>query len=303
MDIIKVRKLYKKFKDLVAVDGIDLDVKKGECLGILGPNGAGKTTLIRMITAVSPPNAGTIHVLGKDLNENSRQIKAEFGVIPQIDNLDFELTVIQNLTTFARYYDIPKEEAIRRSVDILKLFQLEEKTNSQIKELSGGMRRRLILARGLINEPKIIILDEPTTGLDPQSKFMVWQKLKELKRRGITELISTQNMDEAAILCDRVAILHNGRILALGSPKKLVKQYVGDKILEIEVTPDEKESVIKELRKRRIDYIDTGGTIQIIKQDADKLADDFKALSWHVWPRIATLEDVFLELTGRTLIE
>lgn len=256
-----------------------------------------------MITAVSVPSKGSIHILGKDLSKNSRQIKAEFGVIPQIDNLDSELTVIQNLTTFARYYDIPKDEALRRSADILKLFRLEEKINSQIKELSGGMRRRLILARGLINEPKIIILDEPTTGLDPQSKFMVWQKLKELKRRGITELISTQNMDEAAFLCDRVAILHKGKMLALDSPKNLVKQHVGAKVLEIEVTPDEKESVIKELRKRRIDYIDTGGTIQIIKRDADKLADDFEALSWHVWPRIATLEDVFLELTGRTLIE
>jgi len=303
MDIIKIRGLYKKFKDLVAVNGIDLDVKKGECLGILGPNGAGKTTFIRMITAVSPPNAGSIHVLGKDLSEDSRQIKAKFGVIPQIDNLDSELTVIQNLTTFARYYDIPKKEALRRSADILKLFQLEEKTNSQIKELSGGMRRRLILARGLINEPEIIILDEPTVGLDPQSKFMVWQKLKELKRRGITEIISTQNMDEAAILCDRVAILHSGKILALDSPKKLVKQHVGAKILEIEVAPDEKESVIKELIKRQVNYADTGGTIQIIKQDTDRLADDLESLSWHVWPRIATLEDVFLELTGRALEE
>ncbi len=303
MDIIKVRGLHKKFKNVVAVDGIDLDVKNGECLGILGPNGAGKTTLIRMITAVSPQDKGSIHILGEDLSKNPRQIKAKFGVIPQLDNLDSELTVIQNLTTFARYYDIPKEEALRRSADILKLFQLEEKTNSQIKELSGGMRRRLIIARGLINEPKIMILDEPTVGLDPQSKFMVWQKLKELKRRGITELISTQNMDEAAILCDRVAILHRGKILALDSPKKLVKQHVGTKILEIEVTPDEKESVIKELGRRRVAYADTGGIIQIIKQDTDRLADDFEALSWHIWPRIATLEDVFLELTGRTLVE
>jgi lipooligosaccharide transport system ATP-binding protein len=218
MVTIKTRNLTKKFGDLLAVDGVDLAVEEGECFGLLGPNGAGKTSLIRMITGVSPPTRGDIWVLGKDLSINSREVKAVLGVVPQLDNLDPDLTVLQNLLTFARYFAIPGNEAYRRSLDVLKLFELENKRDSHIKELSGGMKRRLLLARGLINLPKVMVLDEPTIGLDPQAKYLVWHKLGELKSRGVTQLLCTQNMEEAAAICDRVAIMNLGKILSLDTP-------------------------------------------------------------------------------------
>ena len=303
MAIIKIEKLTKMFKDLTAVDRVSLNIEAGECFGFLGPNGAGKTTLVRMITAVTPPDAGDIRVLGRDLKKYPRQIKAIFGVVPQIDNLDPELSVMHNLTTFARYFDIPNAEARRRATAALQLFKLEAKVNSRIKELSGGMKRRLLMARGLINNPKIIVLDEPSVGLDPQSKHLVWQKLKELKEQGVTQLVSTQNMDEATILCDRVAIMHLGRVLALGKPKELIARHVGDMVLEIEVRSGEREKIIAELKRRKLDYEDTGGIIQVFQCDAEGLIKKLGALSWNMWSRLATLEDVFFRLTGRGLVE
>lgn len=303
MIVIKVSRLTKKFKDLVAVDRVSLDIEAGECFGLLGPNGAGKTTLVRMITAVTPPTAGDIWVLGRELKKYPRQIKAMFGVVPQIDNLDPELTVIHNLTTFARYFDIPGDEAKRRSIAALKLYKLEAKTHSAIKELSGGMRRRLLLARGLINNPKIIILDEPTIGLDPQSKYLVWQKLKELKGQGVTQLLSTQNMDEATVLCDRVAIMHQGKILALDAPKRLISQHVGDEIVEIEVRDGERDKIVAELERRGLDFEDAIATIQVFHCDCDRLKEELGGFSWNIWSRLATLEDVFFRLTGRGLVE
>jgi lipooligosaccharide transport system ATP-binding protein len=303
MVVIKTRNLTKKFKDLVAVDNLDLDINEGEIFGLLGPNGAGKTTLVRMITAVSPPTSGDIWVLDKDLSKYPRQVKNLFGVIPQIDNLDPELTVLHNLTTFARYFDIPRDEARRRSLEVLHLFKLEAKTNSKIKELSGGMKRRLLLARSLINRPSIIILDEPTIGLDPQSKYLVWQKLKEFRQQGVTQLLSTQNMDEATALSDRVAVMHQGRILALGAPGELVERHVGRKLVEIEVRDGEREAIVSEMASRQLDYEDTIGTIQIFHSDADKLAQELGGFCWNLWTRLATLEDVFFRLTGRALVE
>ncbi len=303
MVVIKTRNLTKKFKDLVAVDSLDLDINEGEIFALLGPNGAGKTTLVRMITAVSPPTSGDIWILDKDLSKYPRQIKAQFGVIPQIDNLDPELTVIHNLTTFARYFGIPRDEARRRSLEVLHLFKLEAKTNSKIKELSGGMRRRLLLARSLINRPRIIILDEPTIGLDPQSKYMVWQKLKELRGQGVTQLLSTQNMDEATALSDRVAVMHQGRILAMGTPGELEERHVGHNILEIEVRDGEREAILSEMAGRQLDFEDAADTIQVFHSDADKLAQELGGFSWNLWTRLATLEDVFFRLTGRALVE
>jgi lipooligosaccharide transport system ATP-binding protein len=295
--IIKTRNLTKKFKDLVAVDNVNLEVEEGECFGLLGPNGAGKTSLIRMITAVSPPNEGDIWVLGKDLRTHSRQVKAVLGVVPQLDNLDPDLTVLQNLLTFTRYFDIPREEARRRSTEVLKLFELEKKRNSHIRELSGGMKRRLLLARGLLNMPKIMILDEPTIGLDPQAKYLVWNKLTELKSQGVTQLLSTQNMEEATVLCDRVAIMHQGKILGLDAPRKLISTYVGDEIWEIEVNSPEKDMAIRELERRGLDFEDAGDKIHVFHAD--------KSLTGLVnsKQRLATLEDVFFRLTGRSLTE
>ena len=303
MFIIKTHNLTKKFKDLVAVDEVNLEVEEGECFGLLGPNGAGKTSLIRMITAVSPPTSGDIQVLGNDLKTHSQQVKAILGVVPQLDNLDPDLTVLQNLTIFARYFDIPKDEARQRSTEVLRLFELENKRNSHIRELSGGMKRRLLIARGLINQPKILVLDEPTIGLDPQGKYLVWRKLAELKSQGVTQLLCTQNMEEAAVLCDRVAIMHQGKILNLGTPQGLISQYVGNEVWEIEVDPGERDKTIKDLESRGLDFEDADGKIHVFHIKADELSRVLVNFPERSRRRPATLEDVFFRLTGRSLSE
>ena len=220
-----------------------------------------------------------------------------------MDNLDQDLKVLQNLTTFARYFSIPKDEARRRSLELLKLFQLEDKRNSRIRELSGGMRRRLLLARGLINRPEIMILDEPTVGLDPQARHLVWQKLRELKAQGVTQLLCTQNMEEAAILCDRVAIMHLGKILNQDSPRALVSRYVGDEVLEIEVGTVNRGKIIKELTSSGLDFMDVGNVIQIFNTSKEELAGKLASSPDGLRQRPATLEDVFFRLTERTLAE
>lgn len=301
MPIIIAKKLTKKFKDLVAVDNVDLEVEEGECFGLLGPNGAGKTSLIRMLTAVSPPNSGEAWVSGLDLKTHAREAKAMIGVVPQGDNLDPDLTVLQNLLTFARYFDIPRDEAQRRSMQVLDLFELQGKKNGKIQELSGGMKRRLLIARGLINEPRILILDEPTIGLDPQAKYLVWHKLSELKSRGVTLLLCTQNMEEAAALCDRVAIMHRGRFLSIDKPQELVLKYIGKELWEIDLDSSDKNRVFEELRKRGLEFESFGNTVQVFHVDREELLKGLENLRPR-W-RPATLEDVFLRLTGRSLIE
>jgi lipooligosaccharide transport system ATP-binding protein len=303
MVIIKTRNLTKKFKDLLAVDDVNLEVEEGECFGLLGPNGAGKTSLIRMIIAVSPPTRGDIQVLGNDLKTHSRQVKAILGVVPQLDNLDPDLTVLQNLTTFARYFDIPKNEAHRRSMEVLSLFELENKRNNHIRELSGGMKQRLLLARGLINMPKILVLDEPTIGLDPQGKYLVWHKLTELKSQGVTQLLCTQNMEEATVLCNRVAIMHQGKILSLGTPQGLISRYVGNEVWEIEVNPGERDKTVKDLKSRGLDFEEVGGKIHVFHVEADEMTRGLMNLTERLRRRPATLEDVFFRLTGRSLVE
>ncbi len=301
MVIIKTRNLTKKFRDLIAVDGVDLEVEEGECFGLLGPNGAGKTSLVRMITAVSPPTRGDIWVLGKDLRTHSRQVKAVLGVVPQQDNLDPDLTVLENLMTFTRYFDIPRNEAYRRSLEVLNLFELENKRDSHIRELSGGMKRRLLLARGLISLPRILVLDEPTIGLDPQAKYLVWHKLTELKSQGVTQLLCTQNMEEATSLCDRVAIMHQGKILSLDAPRKLISRYVGNEVWEIEVNSEDRDRITEELKSRGLDFEDAGNRIHIFHVDAEESVRGVG--NERLKRRPATLEDVFLRLTGRSLAE
>ena len=303
MAVIVAWHLTKKFKDLVAVDDVSLEIEEGECFGLLGPNGAGKTSLIRMIIAISPPTGGNIWVQGKDLKMYPRQVKAILGVVPQIDNLDEDLTVLQNLTTFARYFAIPRDEAHRRSLELLRFFKLEEKHHSRIRELSGGMKRLLLLARGLINQPEIMILDEPTIGLDPQTKHLVWQKLGELKAQGVTQLLCTQNMDEAAVLCDRVTVMHLGKILAQDSPQALLARYVGDEVLGIEVNSGNRGEIIEELTAGGFNFVDVGDTIQVFHVSRDELARGLKNLPERLIQRPTTLEDVFFRLTGRTLAE
>ncbi len=303
MAIITTINLTKKFKDLVAVNKVDLKINESECFGLLGPNGAGKTSLIRMITAISPPTEGEIQVLGKDLKTNARQVKSVLGVIPQVDNLDPDLTVMQNLMTFARYFDIPRKEAYQRSIDVLTLFQLMEKKNSRIDALSGGMKRRLLIARGLINNPKIIFLDEPSIGLDPQAKYLVWQKLAELKMRGITLVLCTQNMEEAEILCDRVAIMNQGKVLVVDTIGSLIAKYAGDEVLEITADISEHDRVIEILKKASAIFEIIGNHIHVLSASWNLSVEETISNLGQIKRRAATLEDVFFRLTGRSLIE
>ena len=303
MAIIRTLNLTKKYKDILAVDRVSIAIEEGECFGLLGPNGSGKTTIVRMITAVSPPTQGDIWIFDNDLKTHSRQLKAVLGVVPQLDNLDPDLTVLQNLITFARYFNIPKDEAYKRSMEVLTLFELNNRTNSRIKELSGGMKRRLLIARGLINRPKIIILDEPTIGLDPQAKHLVWHKLTELKYQGITQLMCTQNMEEAAILCNRVAVMHLGKILDLDTPQKLISKYVGNKVWEIKVNPDERVAAINSLKRGEVNFEEIGDKIHVFNMEANKSIQDLVNSPDRLVQRPSTLEDVFFRLTGRSLLE
>jgi lipooligosaccharide transport system ATP-binding protein len=303
MTVIKTHNLTKQFRDLVAVNNVNLEVTKGECFGLLGPNGAGKTSLLKMITAVSPPTSGDIWVLDKNLSTDSRSVKAELGVVPQQDNLDEDLNVIQNLVTFGRYFDLPKAEAEQRSLEILNLFELESKRDSHIRELSGGMRRRLLIGRGLINQPQLVILDEPTIGLDPQAKHLVWRKLMELRFQGVTQLICTHNMDEAATICDRVAIMHLGKILSLDTPPKLVTRYVGKEVWVMEVASEEKDNILGKVKSLGLDFEIAENRVHLFHLDSDETVNSLCQSPISLQRRPGTLEDVFLRLTGRTLLE
>ncbi len=228
MVVVSAKGLKKDYNSFRAVDGIDFEILKGECFGFLGPNGAGKTSVMRMIHCFMPPTSGRIDVFGLDVYKNSSFIKSKTGVMPQDDNLDIDLTVFENLMVYARYFDIPKKISAPRALELLEFVELRDKANVNIKNLSGGMKRRLLLARALINKPDLLILDEPTVGLDPHSRHSVWNSLAELKSKGITIILTTHYMEEAEIVCDRVAIMDSGRIVVIDSPQSLIKQYGGN---------------------------------------------------------------------------
>jgi lipooligosaccharide transport system ATP-binding protein len=301
--LIEAKNLTKKFGDLMAVDNIAFQVFKGECFGFLGPNGAGKTTTMKMINCVLPLTDGTLTVAGKDVTRQSRQIKTMIGVAPQEDNLDPDFTVLHNLIVYARYFDIPKSVAQKRADDLLKFVQLEEKRNVLIDQLSAGMKRRLILARALINEPQILILDEPTTGLDPQARHLIWDKTRSLQRQGVTIVLTTHYMEEATHLCDRLIIMDNGKIIEEGTPLDLIKKHVGEEVLEVGYD----EQVLKFLKEAFPDaHLDVvGDRIQVFTNKPRGVFSEiltkfsFKA----AMIRDANLEDVFLKLTGRRLRE
>ena len=299
--IITATGLVKKFGDITAVDGISFEVRKGEVFGFLGPNGAGKTTTMKMIACVSPRTSGSLRVFGLDPDEMPAGIKMRLGVVPQETNLDPDFTTYGNLLAYSRYFDIPDPLARKRIEELLGFVQLQEKRDVTIEKLSGGMKRRLILARALVNNPDLLILDEPTIGLDPQARHLIWEKLKLLQSQGNTIVLTTHYLDEAARLCDRLVIMDNGKILVLGSPEELVKQYVGSEVVEVEKTDD----VLACLAGLGIAYEVTGDMIQIATESARELARRLleECLPKKVMTRPATLEDVFLKLTGRTLRE
>jgi len=304
--LIHARGLTKRFGGFTAVDGVDFDVHVGEAFGFLGPNGAGKTSTMRMIACTSPVTDGTLSVVGMDPGRDGTRIKARLGVVPQIDNLDAELTVRENLLMYARYFDIPGEVARERAAELLDFVQLTERANDQVEPLSGGMKRRLTIARALINEPELLLLDEPTTGLDPQARHLVWDRLYRLKSRGVTLVITTHYMDEAEQLCDRLVVMDHAKIVAAGSPRALIEEHSTREVLELRLTDavragldgrlDDLAERVEDLPDRVLLYAADGE--QALEQVHDRQIPIESALV-----RRSTLEDVFLRLTGRTLIE
>ena len=300
--IVSARQLSKRYGMFLAVDHIDFEIRRGECFGLLGPNGAGKSTTIKMLHCFYPPSEGMLELFGLDADAHAREIKARLGVCGQEPSLDPDLTVYENLLVFARYFDIPKKIARQRAQELLDFIALSHKKNDTIVSLSGGMKRRLQIARALINDPELIILDEPTTGLDPQSRHQVWDRIARLKGQGKTILLTTHYMDEAAALCDRLVIMDHGKILEEGSPKQLVTRHVGGNVIEI---PDPSPEVLAELDRRGVAYEHTSARILIYTSHAEEhfheLVEWSQAQACTL--RTATLEDVFLKLTGRELRE
>ena len=304
--LIHARGLTKRFGDLVAVDAIDFDVAPGESFGFLGPNGAGKTSTMRMIGCVSPMSGGTLRILGQDPDRDGPRIRARLGVVPQQDTLDNELTVRENLLIYGRYFGLSRDECARRADDLLEFAQLTEKSDAQVEHLSGGMKRRLTIARSLINEPDLMLLDEPTTGLDPQARHLLWDRLYRLKQRGVTLVLTTHYMDEAEQLCDRLVVMDKAKIVAEGSPRALIEQYSTREVTELRFPTGVQETLdgqldglaerVERLPDRVLLYADDG-------EAAVAAAHDRGLKPETVLVRRSTLEDVFLRLTGRSLID
>jgi len=301
VSVIEAYGLRKQFGEFVAVDDVDFSVKEGEVFGFLGPNGAGKTTIMKMIQCVSPKTGGKLLVFGMDVNEHHREIKKIVGIVPQESNLDPDFTVYENLLVYTRYFGIPRTEASTLIDELLEFVQLTEKKDTIIEHLSGGMKRRLILARGLINKPRLLILDEPTIGLDPQARHLIWERLKKLQGEGITIVLTTHYLDEASQLCGRLVIMDEGKILVEGKPDDLVKDYIGTDIVEVE----ENQCAIKCLKRNGAEYEVAGGMIQIYTNTPGEITGTLlkECELGKITARSATLEDVFLKLTGRKLRE
>ncbi|HMI28845.1 MAG TPA: ABC transporter ATP-binding protein [Gaiellaceae bacterium] len=307
LPLVHARGLNKRFGDLVAVDGIDFDVQKGEAFGFLGPNGAGKTSTMRMIGCVSPPSGGALTILGLDPVAHGAEIRGRLGVVPQQDTLDFELTVRENIIIYGRYFGLPRRQLRERAEELLDFVQLTERADDRVEPLSGGMKRRLTIARSLVNDPDVMLLDEPTTGLDPQARHTVWDRLFRLKQRGVTLILTTHYMDEAEQLCDRLVVMDKAKIVAEGSPRDLIDRYSTREVVELRFGVDRQpEDVaarmdglvhrLEALPDRLLLYTDDGDTAATRVHEIGLQPDS-------VLVRRSTLEDVFLHLTGRTLVD
>ncbi|GAA1292961.1 ATP-binding cassette domain-containing protein [Pseudonocardia aurantiaca] len=309
--LVQARGLRKRFGEFEAVRGIDVDVARGEVFGFLGPNGAGKSSTMRMIACVSPRTDGSLQVLGMDPGTDGPRIRARIGVVPQLDNLDQELTVRQNLEVYGRYFGLSKAHVRAKTTELLEFAQLSERADAEVEPLSGGMKRRLTIARALVNEPELLLLDEPTTGLDPQARHLLWERLYRLKREGVTQIITTHYMDEAEQLCDRLVVMDRGVIVAEGSPAELIERYATREVLELRFAPEAAPAPgepaafverlafverVEELPDRLLLYTSDGEQAQ-----AEVALAGYKPLSALV--RRSSLEDVFLRLTGRTLVD
>ena len=304
--LIQARGLVKRFGELAAVDAIDFDLQRGEAFGFLGPNGAGKTSTMRMIGCVSPVTDGTLRVFGLDPGRDGVEIRGRLGVVPQQDTLDMELTVRENIVIYGRYFGLPRKELGARADELLEFVELTERANDKVEPLSGGMKRRLTIARSLVNDPEVMLLDEPTTGLDPQARHVVWDRLYRLKRQGVTLVLTTHYMDEAEQLCDRLVVMDKGKIVAEGSPRELIERYSTREVVELrfdESRPDDfgywtdgLVNRVESLPDRVLLYTDDGDAASHGIHERGLVPES-------VLVRRSTLEDVFLHLTGRTLIE
>ncbi len=303
--LVQARGLRKEFGGFEAVKGVDVDVAPGEVFGFLGPNGAGKSSTMRMIACVSPRSGGTLQVLGMDPDVDGPRIRARIGVVPQLDNLDNELTVRQNLQVYGRYFGLPRAVVREKAAELMEFAQLTDRADSAVEPLSGGMKRRLTIARALVNEPELLLLDEPTTGLDPQARHLLWERLYRLKREGVTQIITTHYMDEAEQLCDRLVVMDGGLIVAEGAPGDLIERYSTREVLELRFAPEHRPAAdvlaplgerVEELPDRLLLYTADGEHAQGAVHRAG-----FTPLSSLV--RRSSLEDVFLRLTGRTLVD
>ena len=304
--LIHARGLTKRFGTFTAVDAIDFDVAPGEAFGFLGPNGAGKTTAMRMVGCVSPPSEGELTVLGLDPRTHGPQIRAQIGVVPQQDSLDTELTVRENLLIYGRYFDLSRREAGRRADHLLAFVQLSERAGDHVEPLSGGMKRRLTIARSLINEPSLLLLDEPTTGLDPQARHLLWDRLYRLKQRGVTLVLTTHYMDEAEQLCDRLVVMDKAHIVAEGSPRQLIDRHSSREVTELRFAPDVKDQLGSRLDGIGERIEDLPDRLLVYAQDGDAVVQAVHERGVQpesVLVRRSTLEDVFLRLTGRSLVD
>jgi lipooligosaccharide transport system ATP-binding protein len=301
---VRAELLRRTFNRFEAVLGIDFTIRSGECYGFLGPNGAGKTTTVSMIQGLLPISGGKLQVLGGNMESDPSSIKKEIGVVPQENNLDRDLTVLQNLITYARYFDIPKTVAEKRGIELLDFMQLGERRDARITTLSGGMQRRLTIARALINKPRLLILDEPTTGLDPQARQMIWQRLQSLKKEGLTIILTTHYMDEAERLCDRISIMDNGLLLIEGKPDELIEREVGKDVIEIAVKESEAEELRGLLEGMDATYERHGENFYVYPKNVSEVIPQLLGLKHEkILQRRASLEDLFLRLAGRSLRE
>jgi lipooligosaccharide transport system ATP-binding protein len=305
--LVEAHSLTKRFGGFVAVDGVDFEIGPGEAFGFLGPNGAGKTSTMRMIGCVSPVSGGTLRVLGLDPARDGPAIRARLGVVPQEDSLDLELTVLDNILIYGRYFDLPRDLVRERADELLDFVHLSDRRDSKVDPLSGGMKRRLTIARALVNQPELLLLDEPTTGLDPQARHLVWDRLYRLKQRGVTLVLTTHYMDEAEQLCDRLVIMDRGLIVAEGSPRDLIEKHATREVVEVRFDTDaEQADALPKLSSigERIEAL--ADRVLVYTHDGDEtvakiMADELRPVATLV--RRGSLEDVFLILTGRTLEE
>jgi lipooligosaccharide transport system ATP-binding protein len=300
------RGLKKSYGSFEAVKGVDFEVYRGECFGFLGPNGAGKTTTMKMIYGAAVPTSGELRVAGLDVKRHEREVKRRIGVVPQENNLDEDLKVKENLLVYGRYFDLPRKLVRQRAEELLEFVQLSERAGAQVEYLSGGMKRRLLVARALINDPELVVLDEPTTGLDPQARHLVWDKLRELTSQRKTLVLTTHYMEEAAQLCDRLCIMEGGRFIAEGAPRELIEEHVSPEVLELRASPDTLEKLVPLVEGLSDDIDRVGEALIVHTSDSDAVTRKVResgVVVDNILYRRATLEDVFLKLTGRSLVD